>query len=76
MESISDNKCEFLIPVRKKVPVPTRDGRKVRIEDDDYALLCEMYNESTLSFKELVGACVRFAYEHAVYVKDGNGNEK
>ena len=61
---------KFEIPARKKVPTPTEDGRKVRISDEAYAALCEMYNESTLSFKDLVSAAVMFAAEHVTYVKE------
>lgn len=68
-------KDKFIIPAKRKQPTPTEDGRKVRISDEAYAALCEMYNESTLSFKELVSMAVMFAAEHAVYLKDEAADE-
>lgn len=56
------------IPVRKKKPVDSQ--AVVRVSSEAYNLLVEVYNESTLSMKELVSTIILQSADRIVYDKE------
>lgn len=62
------NDGKIHIPSRKK---PTASGSQViRISEEAYNALVEIYNESTLSMKELASLIILESVENVVYDKE------
>ena len=47
------SKFEIRIPARKKQPATDKDNPVVKVSTDAYNALVEIYNESTLSMKDI-----------------------
>lgn len=59
---------EILIPARKKEPV----GRQqvVKVSPEAYNALVEIYNESSVSMKEIASTLILAASKHVRYEKE------
>ena len=64
---MKDNKIH--IPARKKDPVECQ--QVVRVSPDAYNALVEIYNETTLSMKELVSIIILQSVDRIVFDKEG-----
>ena len=64
---MKDNKIH--IPARKKEPVEFQ--QVVRVSPDAYNALVEIYNETTLSMKELVSIIILQSVDRIVFDKEG-----
>jgi hypothetical protein len=54
---------EIRIPARKKQPATDKDNPVVKVSPEAYNALVEIYNESTISMKDI-------ASKHVVYDKE------
>lgn len=61
---------EIRIPVRKKQPVTEKDNQVVKVSPDAYNALVEIYNESTLSMKDIASLLIIEGSKHVVYDKE------
>ena len=57
------SKFEIRIPARKKQPATDKDNPVVKVSPEAYNALVEIYNESTISMKDI-------ASKHVVYDKE------
>ena len=58
------------IPARKKHPATEKDNPGVKGSADAYNALIEIYNESTLSMKDIVSLLIIEGSKHVVYDKE------
>ena len=65
-ESIS----EIRIPARKKQPATDKDNPVVKVSTDAYNALVEIYNESTISMKDIASLLIVEGSKHVVYDKE------
>lgn len=63
---MSDGKIH--IPARKKGPV--REQQVIRVDADAYNALVEVYNESSLSMKEIASLIILQSVNRIVYDKE------
>ena len=61
---------EIRIPARKKRPVTDEERTVIRVSPEAYNALVEIYNESTLSMKNIASLLILRASEHVVYDKE------
>jgi hypothetical protein len=61
---------EIRIPARKKQPVTGKDNQVVKVSPDAYNALVEIYNESTLSMKDIASLLIIEGSKHVVYDKE------
>lgn len=61
---------EIRIPARKKQLVTEKDNQVVRVSSDAYNALVEIYNESTLSMKDIASLLIIEGSKHVVYDKE------
>lgn len=64
------SKFEIRIPGRKKQPATGKDNQVVKVSPDAYNALVEIYNESTISMKDIASLLILKASEHVVYDKE------
>lgn len=57
------------IPARVKLEATTQ--QVIRVSPEAYNALVEIYNESTLSIKEIASVLILEAAKHVSYVKEG-----
>lgn len=60
---------EIHIPARKKAVVPERD-MAVKVTGEAYNALTEIYNESTLSMRQIASLLIIEGSKHVVYDKE------
>ena len=61
---------EIRIPARKKHPVTDKDNPVVKVSPGAYNALVEIYNESTLSMKDIASLLIVEGSKHVVYDKE------
>ena len=61
---------EIRIPGRKKQPATEKDNPVVKVSPEAYNALVEIYNESTISMKDIASLLILRASEHVVYDKE------
>ena len=61
---------EIRIPARKKQPTADKDNPVVKVSPDTYNALVEIYNESTLSMKDIASLLIIEGSKHVVYDKE------
>lgn len=61
---------EIRIPVRKKQPATDKDNPVVKVSTVAYNALVEIYNESTLSMKDITSLPIIESSKHVVYDKE------
>ena len=61
---------EIRIPARKKQPATDKDNPVVKVSPEAYNALVEIYNESTISMKEIVSLLIIEGSKHVVYDKE------
>lgn len=61
---------EIRIPARKKRPVTDKDNPVVKVSTVAYNALVEIYNESTLSMKDIASLLIIEDSKHVVYDKE------
>lgn len=62
---------EIRIPVRKKQPATDKDNPVVKVSTVAYNALVEIYNESTLSMKDIITSLLIIeSSKHVVYDKE------
>lgn len=61
---------EIRIPARKKQPVTDKDNPVVKVSPEAYNALVEIYNESTISMKEIASLLILEGSKHVVYDKE------
>ena len=61
---------EIRIPARKKPLVIGNDNQVVKVSSDAYNALVEIYNESTLSMKDIASLLIIEGSKHVVYDKE------
>lgn len=61
------SKDRFVLAPIKSPYSDNRNGEVVRIPKDEYNLLIDMKNESSMSKAQIVAKAIRFAYEHLEY---------
>lgn len=61
---------EIRIPARKKQLVIEKDNQVVKVSSDAYNALVEIYNESTLSMKDIASLLIIEGSKHVVYDKE------
>lgn len=61
---------EIRIPARKKRPATDKDTPVVKVSADAYNALVEIYNESTISMKEIASLLILEGSKHVVYDKE------
>ena len=61
---------EIRIPARKKQPVTDKDNPVVKVSAGAYNALVEIYNESTISMKDIASLLIVKASKHEVYDKE------
>lgn len=61
---------EIRIPARKKQPATGRDNPAVKVSPEAYNALVEIYNESTLSMKDIASLLIIEGSKHVVYDKE------
>lgn len=64
------DKFEIRIPARKKCPISEEDRAVIRISPAAYNALVEIYNESTMSMKEIASLLITESSKHVVYEKE------
>lgn len=64
------NKFEIRVPARKKQTVTSKDNLAVKVSPDAYNALVEIYNESTLSMKDIASLLIIEGSKHVVYDKE------
>lgn len=62
-------KFEIRIPARKKQPATDNDNPVVKITPEAYNTLVEIYNESTISMKDIASLLIVEASKCVVYDK-------
>nr|DAE45296.1 MAG TPA: hypothetical protein [Caudoviricetes sp.] len=58
------------IPARRKQPTTSKDNPAVKVSPDAYNALVEIYNESTLSMKDIASLLIIEGSKHVVYDKE------
>lgn len=61
---------EIRIPARKKRPATDKDTPVVKVSPDAYNALIEIYNESTISMKDIASLLIIEGSKHVVYDKE------
>lgn len=61
---------EIRIPARKKRPVTDEERTVIRVSPEAYNALVEIYNESTLSMKDIASLLIIEGSKHVVYDKE------
>lgn len=61
---------EIRIPGRKKQPATDKDNPVVKVSPEAYNALVEIYNESTISMKEIASLLILEGSKHVVYDKE------
>lgn len=61
---------EIRIPARKKRPVTDEERTVIRVSPEAYNALVEIYNESTISMKEIASLLILESSKHVVYDKE------
>ena len=61
---------EIRIPGRKKRPATDKDNPVVKVSPDAYNALVEIYNESTISMKDIASLLILEGSKHVVYDKE------
>lgn len=61
---------EIRIPARKKQPATDKDNPVVKVSAGAYNALVEIYNESTLSMKDIASLLIVEGSKHVVYDKE------
>ena len=61
---------EIRIPARKKQLVTDKDNPVVKVSTGAYNALVEIYNESTLSMKDIASLLIIEGNKHVVYDKE------
>lgn len=61
---------EIRIPARKKQLVTEKNNQVVKVSSDAYNALVEIYNESTLSMKDIASLLIIEGSKHVVYDKE------
>ena len=61
---------EIRIPARKKQPATDKDNPVVKVSTDAYNELVEIYNESTISMKDITSLPIIESSKHVVYDKE------
>lgn len=64
------SKFEIRIPARRKQPTTGKDNPAVKVSPDAYNALVEIYNESTLSMKDIASLLIIEGSKHVVYDKE------
>lgn len=62
-------KFEIRIPARKKQPATDKDNPVVKVSSEAYNALVEIYNESTISMKDIANLLIVEASKCVVYDK-------
>ena len=60
---------EIRIPARKKQPATDKDNPVVKVSSEAYNALVEIYNESTISMKDIASLLIIESSKHVVYDK-------
>nr|DAO69875.1 MAG TPA: hypothetical protein [Caudoviricetes sp.] len=61
---------EIRIPGRKKQPATDKDNPVVKVSASAYNALVEIYNESTISMKDIASLLIIEGSKHVVYDKE------
>lgn len=61
---------EIRIPARKKRPVTDEERTVIRVSPEAYNALVEIYNESTISMKDIASLLILEGSKHVVYDKE------
>ena len=61
---------EIRIPARKKRPVTDEERTVIRVSLEAYNALVEIYNESTISMKDIASLLITEGSKHVVYDKE------
>lgn len=61
---------EIRIPARKKQPATGKDNPVVKVSSEAYNALVEIYNESTISMKDIASLLILKGSKHVVYDKE------
>lgn len=61
---------EIRIPARKKQPATDKDNPVVKVSPEAYNALVEIYNESTISMKDIASLLIVEGSKHVVYDKE------
>lgn len=61
---------EIRIPARKKRPVTDEERTVIRVSPEAYNALVEIYNESTISMKDIASLLIIEGSKHVVYEKE------
>lgn len=61
---------EIRIPARKKQPATDKDNPVVKVSPEAYNALVEIYNESTISMKDITSLLIIESSKHVVYDKE------
>ena len=61
---------EIRIPAMKKQPATEKDNTVVKVSPDAYNALVEIYNESTISMKDIASLLIIGGSKHVVYDKE------
>lgn len=64
------SKFEIRIPAKKKQVTTDADRTVVRVSTEAYNALVEIYNESTISMKEIASLLILEGSKHVVYDKE------
>lgn len=64
------SKFEIRVPARKKQTATGKDNLAVKVSLDAYNALVEIYNESTLSMKDIASLLIIEGSKHVVYDKE------
>ena len=64
------SKFEIRIPARKKQPSTDKDNPVVKVSPEAYNTLVEIYNESTISMKDIASLLIIEGSKHVVYDKE------
>lgn len=64
------SKFEIRIPAKKKQATTDADRTVVRVSVEAYNALVEIYNESTLSMKDIASLLIIEGSKHVVYDKE------
>ena len=64
------SKFVIRIPARKKQPAADKDNPVVKVSTGAYNALVEIYNESTLSMKDIASLLIIEGSKHVVYDKE------
>lgn len=70
MRKISVSEFEIRITSRKKQLATDKDNPFVKVSPDAYNALVEIYNESTLSMKDIASLLIIEESKHVVYDKE------